>query len=164
MKKTILIWLGVALAVIGLIMAILDWTGVTNFLLGDWPGYILFVIGSYLAVKGGNMKEQEESLFALLLIVALADGEVSDEEKQKLSGYAKQFGISDKRFAKLLELIAKKEYKFTMPEDEKEKKKNITALVNMAKADGTIDDDEVKVIKGVAKLYGLSESLVDDLL
>ena len=164
MKKTILIWLGVALAVIGLIMVILELTGVTNFLLGDWPGGILFFIGSCLVAKGSNMDNQEESLFVCLLLVASADGEVSDEERQKLSGYAKQFGISDKRFAKLLELIAKNEYKLTVPEDEKEKKKIITALVNMAKADGTIDDDEVKKIKGVAKLYGLSESLVDDLL
>lgn len=133
-----------------------DWI---NWNIFGWFSAVLIGIGGYLM----TLTENNDSLFKLLASVAGADGEFSDKERQVLYSYAKKFGIKAERAKKLIEEVAA-DGRFTIPESDSEKKKQIKALVEMAKADGAVDDNELTLIKIVSQRFGLGESYVDSLI
>ena len=60
--------------------------------------------------------------------------------------------------------IANRKLNYAIPEDQEDREKQIKALVNMARADGSVDDNELELIKEVASKFGLGKSFVDKLV
>ncbi len=164
MKENFYFGVGIAAAAVAIVLMVLDGFNIWTFPFVWVVIVVLGIIFSICSSIGNNMENQKVSLFQLLVLVACADGEASVEEMQIIMEYAKQFGISGKRFNAIVENVDKGKVQFVVPDKLEEKEKNVRALVKMAKADGNIDAKELTLIKEVAKRYGLSESFVDNLV
>ena len=111
-----------------------------------------------------KFETERVSLFQLLVLVACADGEVTDKERQIIGEYAQKFDISGKRLEAILKEVSDGKLQFAIPDKMEEREKNIRALVKIANADGNIDANELQLIKNVTKQYGMNESFVDKLV
>ena len=161
MKKTSII--GIIIAVVGLILWGLD-LFMDLFPFCSWAGCILFMAGSWLAMKGENAEEADKGLLKLMMSVAAQDGKLDIEETKIVAATAQRIGISQKEVEKIVEEFSKGEVKFTIPESDKTKKEHIRELVKIMKADGDIDDKELKIVKQVAEQYGLGRNYVDQFI
>ena len=149
--------LGIVLAILGVVtLLVYYFTDLMNWNIFGWFSWLLVGIGYWMA----NSSEDNDSLFKLLVCVAAADGELSPEEGAMLATFAQKLGISNKAASKMIEECFNNPI-FKIPDSEDKKKKQLNALIEMAKADGRVDDGELKVIKLVAQKYGFSESYVD---
>jgi uncharacterized tellurite resistance protein B-like protein len=156
--------LAIGLMIIGFVWVILTWTDVIDFLFADWIGWIVIAIGVYFGNIANSIENSKVSLFQLLVLVACADGNLSDTESRQIGEYAKQFDISGKRLEAIVKQVTEGKVQFMIPETTEEREKNIKALVKMANADGKIDANELQLIKNVAEKYGINESFVDKLV
>ena len=132
----------------------------------EWLGYLGFiVIGCSgllfgLGQEAGKKRKQELGLFKLLLLVSLADGEVTDEEANFLKQYAERLRISDDLRAKLLKDTLKGNLKFEIVSTDKEK--DINHLIDIMMVDGKIEEKELKIVKEIASQYKMSDRYVDE--
>ena len=149
--------LGIVLAILGVVTLLVYYaTDLMNWNIFGWFSWLLVGIAYWMT----NSTTENDTLFKLLVCVAAADGELSPEEGAMLATYAQKLGISNKAASKLIEECSNNP-SFAIPNSEDKKKKQLNALIEMAKADGKVDDDELKFIKQVAQKYGFSESYVD---
>lgn len=117
---------------------------------------VLFAIGQ----EAGKKRKQELGLFKLLLLVSLADGEVTDDEASFLKQYAERLKISDDLRAKLLKETLKGNLKFEIVSTDKEK--DINRLIDIMMVDGKIEEKELKIVKEIASQYKMSDRYVDE--
>ena len=164
MKAKLYAILGVALAIIAVVLFVLYLFNVVNFPLADWLAYFLFIIGGVLVGISEKLSNQNESLFKQLIYVAAADGNLTQEELMTIGQYAKQFGVSESKLKTISEELKKGQFQLVIPEKTSDKEKNIKAMIKMANADGNIDSKELALIKEVAKKYSLGEDFVDSLI
>ncbi len=115
-------------------------------------------------MKGENAEEADKGLLKLMMSVAAQDGKLDIEETKIVAATAQRIGISQKEVEKIVEEFSKGEVKFTIPESDKTKKEHIRELVKIMKADGDIDDKELKIVKQVAEQYGLGRNYVDQFI
>lgn len=156
--------IGVVIMIIGIILAVLSWFNVEPFPFSGIVGWLLLSLGGFIGGYYSNKVGKKTSLFKLIAVVVLADGKVTDEEKNALAVMAKKLGISEKRFMETIKEITSGNNSFAIPDDTEEKEKNIRTLVKIAKVDGRISKEEESFIKDIAKKFGLSESFVDKLI
>ena len=164
MKENFLLCVGITAAVVAIVLMVLDFFNIWTFPFAWVVIIVLGIIFSTCFGIGNNMEKQKVSLFQLLVLVACADGEASAEEMQIIMEHAKQFGISGERFNAIVKQAGEGKVQFVVPDKMEEREKNIRALVKMANANGSIDENELQLIKNVANKYGISESFVDKLL
>lgn len=131
-------------------------TDLMNWNVFGWLSWLLIAIGGWLM----SSTDENDSLFKLLVAVAAADGEISPKENAMLFTYAQKFGISNKAVGKLIKEFGENP-QINIPDSEDKKKKQLNALIEMAKADGKVDADELEIIKEIAQKFGFSESYVD---
>lgn len=152
--KTVLSWI---LMIAGAATLILWYfTDLMNWNVFGWLSWLLIAIGGWLM----SSTDENDSLFKLLVAVAAADGELSPKENAMLSTYAQKFGISNKAVGKLIKEFGENP-QINIPDSEDKKKKQLNALIDMAKADGKVDADELTIIKVIAQKFGFNESYVD---
>lgn len=89
----------------------------------------------------------------MLLAAALADGKLDKTEEAMLARIAQREGISDKEYQ---DLIKRKLFNYTIPEDEETKRKYLIDLTCIILADGKIASKEIDVLHSIAKGFGFS--------
>lgn len=165
MKKAIFIeYFGYASGVLATVILLLDLFNIWTFPFAWVVYWGLYFACIALVPLGIKMQNNIVSLYQLLVMTAFADKELSSDEEKKIEKYAKQFGISAKLQASMHILLANGKSCTEVPENEKTRKKHIKKIIEIANADGNIDDEELAFIKAVAKKYGLSENFVDTLV
>lgn len=131
-------------------------------------GILLFGGIAAFTIIHENKKSRKESklgLLHLIIMVICADGKISEKERSKLGQFCKKNGISEKQLQKELKSMHKvggAQFKTLVTHEEAVK--NINILVDFMKSDGSIDEDELTIVKNVAQKYGLGEDYVDNLL
>ena len=162
MKKKWLLWCGALLCIpagfgISLLGLELEqkWLLYLGFIVICCSG-VLFAIGQ----DAGKKRKQELGLYKLLLLVSLADGEVTDEESKFLKQYAERLKISDDLRDKLFKETLKGNLKFEIVSSDKEK--DINRLIDIMMVDGKIEEKELKLVKEIASQYRMSDSYVDE--
>lgn len=160
--KNVLCWV---LMIAGAVTLILYFfTDLMNWNVFGWLSWLLIGIGGWLMTS----LDADEGLYKNMICMTMADGKISSEEKHMLISYGQKLGISPKKAGKLLEELIKQastgEVQLFIPDDEDKKKEHIKTLVEIAKSDGKIKDEELDFIKEIAQKYGLSDSFVANLL
>lgn len=125
-------------------------------------------------LKRFNNKDFMEALMAGCALVASADGQVEEQEKKKMSGFIQrmeQLQVFDRSL--LINLFNKYvdelEFDFDFGKGnlmkelrevkgDEQKQLIMTVLVAIAKSDGEIEQDEVKVLREIISVFGLNPS------
>ena len=162
MNKKWLFWCGALLCILaGFGIIVLsgkleqEWLFYFGFIVMACSG-LLFAIGQ----DAGKKRKQDLGLFKLMLLVSLADGEITDEESTLIKQYAERMKISDDLRVKLLHEALKGEIQFEIVSSDK--KKDISRLIDIMMADGKIGEKELVIVKNIASQYKLSDSYVDE--
>lgn len=92
-----------------------------------------------------------------LLMVAMADGKIVENEKLAIAAICTREGITPNE----LETVMKSKVKFVAPKDEDTKLKHLSDLVTLMMCDGDIDDKEYAICKWVAEKYGYRHEIID---
>lgn len=113
-----------------------------------------------------------EAIVAGAVLVAFADGDCSSDELEKLQGiiesndnlahFGSEIGTTIDKYSSMYESGARlakvklmKELK-DVSADEQQKEEAFIIAIEIADADGEIDEDEMKVIRDIGKAYGLN--------
>lgn len=113
-----------------------------------------------------------EAIVAGAVLVAYADGDCSGDELSKLSEiieandnlahFGSEIGITIDKYSKMYESGARlakiklmKELK-DVAADETQKEEAFVIAIEIADADGEIDDDEIAILKEIGKAFGLN--------
>jgi uncharacterized tellurite resistance protein B-like protein len=133
-----------------------DW----NFFLAGWLPWIGLSITSLLMGLAEKVERTRDTRFRLLLALAAADGNISDEEAATLKVAAKTLGISNRRIKKDFEALSKGTLEYAIPEDYEEKKNLLTMMIAMMKVDNKIEEKELALIFSLGEKLGFSESYI----
>lgn len=113
-----------------------------------------------------------EAIVAGAVLVAFADGDCSSDELEKLQGiiesndnlahFGSEIGVTIDKYSAMYESGARlakvklmKELK-DVAADEAQKEEAFIIAIEIADADGDIDEDELKVLKDIGKALGLN--------
>jgi hypothetical protein len=111
-----------------------------------------------------EFKEQ----FRNLLIMAAADGAMSEAELRLLSDRAVEWGITDDEFEQAIHYALTSNPVLQIPSDEYERRIVLKDLVRMMAADGQMSDSEKKLfatLSAVLNMTGVElNSLIDEVL
>ncbi len=125
----------------------------------------IIVIIAFVSSKKKSKKESVQSLLHLIIMVICADGETSEKEMAKLNQFCKKNGISEKQLQnelKAMKNVGGAQFKTAVTHEEAVK--NIDVLMDFVRADGSIDENELNIVRTVAQKYGLGADYVDSLI
>jgi tellurite resistance protein len=105
--------------------------------------------------------EQAERDLRNVLVLALADGQLSEGEKQFIESLRKRLAIGQEEFSQICEQIRRNPAQVLLPRGSPEAERAIRLLVEAAAADGHVSPPERKVLAALARRAGLDESFVD---
>lgn len=113
-----------------------------------------------------------EAIVAGAVLVAFADGDCSAEELEKLQGiiesndnlahFGSEIGATIDKYSSMYESGARLAKVKLMKElkdvqgDESQKEEAFIIAIEIADADGEIDEDELKILKDIGKAFGLN--------
>ena len=109
-------------------------------------------------------KKETRSLIINLLKIAMADGEVSNDELMLIYNVAKYLNFNHTEVDEILINIDKSKDKLTIPKDINDRINYLGFCVDVMIADGEIDSNEMKICKQIALKYELSDNVVEGLL
>lgn len=128
----------------------------------DWIVENLLSVSEYNVYRQGlgnsvNSDKQEHTLndsnwdvrdFALnnMMVVAMADGVMQDEERDFLLATAKDLGYSTKKISELFEQVRSGGLALKMPHETKKREKVMKLMHKVAEADGDFNDKEKAVL------------------
>jgi tellurite resistance protein len=136
----------------------------------DWIVENLMSLSEYNSYKQGfsssvNSPKQEQKLgdsnwdvrdFALnnMMVVAMADGVMQDEERLFLLETAKDLGYSTKKITELFDQVKTSGLALKMPDDMVKREKVIKLMNRVANADGDFNDKEKAVLAEAENMAG----------
>ena len=100
--------------------------------------------------------------FRNLVSLVAADGKIQDTEKAALSKIAYEQGIPLDRFNVMLQKA--NEYKYLIPQNQKEREKQLGEMIEVAMVDGEFAPAELDLIGMVASKLGFSREDFDAIL
>lgn len=100
--------------------------------------------------------------FRNLVSLVAADGKIQDVEKAALSKIAYERGIPLDRFNVMLQKAG--EYKYLIPQNQKEREKQLGEMIEVAMVDGEFAPAELDLIGMVAGKLGFNKQDLDQLL
>lgn len=100
--------------------------------------------------------------FRNLVSLVAADGKIQDTEKAALSKIAYEQGIPLDRFNVMLQKA--NEYKYLIPQNQKEREKQLGEMIEVAMVDGEFAPAELDLIGMVAGKLGFSREDFDAIL
>lgn len=117
-----------------------------------------------MAVPPFEERSREEKNAAIMNVVAtmVADGIATTEEKVVLDAVRRRVGMSEEELNELLRDPS--QVRFLVPASEKEKIQQLTDIVFMIVADQRVKDVEVMLATSVAIKFGISPSIVLDMI
>jgi len=107
---------------------------------------------------------QRADNFRNLLLMAAADGRMSEPELQLLSDRAAQWGITDDEFESALQDAIRGDAAFVLPEDPAEKIELLKDLIRMMAADGRMTDGEKELFAMATSLLGVGADRLNELI
>lgn len=136
----------------------------------DWIVENLLSLSEYNVYRQGlgnsvNSNKQEQTLkdsnwdvrdFALnnMMVVAMADGVMQDEERDFLLATAKDLGYSTKKITELFDQVRSGGLALKMPPEAKKREKVIKLMHKVAEADGEFNDKEKTVLSEAENMIG----------
>lgn len=99
-----------------------------------------------------------------LLVMAAADGGLSEEELRFLFDKANECGFSADQFTEIVDEVTKEEVDLEMPESKEDKTSLLTDLVKMMGADGKLHDMEKQLFANAAARMEMTEDEVNQII
>jgi tellurite resistance protein len=100
--------------------------------------------------------------FRNLVSLVAADGKIEETEKVALSKIAYQQGIPLDRFTVMLKKAH--EYKYLIPQNHKDREKQLHQMIEVAKIDGEFSKAELELISMVAEKLGFTKQELDQII
>lgn len=110
------------------------------------------------------MKERAARNLRNVIVFALVDGQLSDEEKQFIDLLRTKLGIDEGEFRDLCEQVRQDPKQLSLPRDPVEAEEAIRLLVEAAMADAQAGEREWKLLARLAAKAGLETSSVEQML
>lgn len=98
------------------------------------------------------------------IVLAVADGRLSDEERALIEQFRQRLAVSDREFRKLLADVRGHPQRVSLPRDPAEAAKTVELLAEFAAADDTVSARERGLIRRVGEKLGLPPSRVESIL
>jgi uncharacterized membrane protein YebE (DUF533 family) len=116
--------------------------------------------------KGRPFMNSETAKLQLknVLCSALADGKVSDEEKQFISRLRERLGFSAEAFRETIEEVRKDPSKYSVPTNPQSTREMLQALAQAAASDGHISDTERSLMVTIGQRVDMSEPIIDEII
>ncbi len=103
------------------------------------------------------MSIKNKAKFTAAFGMMVADGKISDHEKELIVALASKYGISQSDFHEIVNNPGKFTDPSLLPTEQAEKEEFLYEMVLMAVVDGDLHDDEKQFIVAIASVMGLSE-------
>jgi uncharacterized tellurite resistance protein B-like protein len=100
--------------------------------------------------------------FRNLVSLIAADGKIEETERIALSKIAYQRGIPLDRFTVMLKYAH--EYKYLIPQNMKEREKQLTDMIEIALVDGELSHPEIELIEMVAEKLGYTRQELETMI
>ena len=110
------------------------------------------------------MNERAASNLRNVIVLALVDGQLSDEEKQFIDVLRTKLGIDEGEFRDLCEQVRRDPKQLSLPRDAVEAEEAIRLLVEAAMADAQAGEREWKLLARLAAKAGLETSSIEQML
>ncbi len=110
------------------------------------------------------MADSKQEVLRNVLVLAIADGKVTEQEKEFILGLRERLGIDKDEFAALVEEVRRDRTAAPLPTEPGEALEAILTLAKMAAADGRITDRERSFFRKLAAQVGMDEAEADSLL
>jgi uncharacterized tellurite resistance protein B-like protein len=103
-------------------------------------------------------------LFRNLMVMAAADGQLTEEEAAFLSQRAKRWGITEDQFASAMVFSVSKEAVVSIPETHLERRQLLSEMVRMMAADGELAEIEKNLFAVAAGEMQIGADEVDQII
>lgn len=110
------------------------------------------------------MSAANSSMMHNVLVMILADGKVSEEEKTYIERLRERLGITEEQFKELVKEVRAGARQIRLPGSPSEAQEALRELVEVCLADGQIGPAEHRVLEKVARHLGLSNAALDQML
>ena len=112
--------------------------------------------------KIGDDRLLRESHLKNLMVLAMADGHLSEIEEHFMESVAHRLGFSQIEFESIKEGI--ESIQFILPEKYDDRIEQFNDLLSLMAVDGKIDPEEEEICKKFAAKYELMDSVYDELI
>jgi len=116
------------------------------------------------AAKGGPGQAAAERNVHNVLVLAMVDREVADEEKQFIESLRRKVGMDPARFAELCKEISEGDRRLALPSGGEEAVEALAVLVDLAAADGRIAPPEKRTLRRIADYVGIRTGKLDEMI
>jgi len=110
------------------------------------------------------MSTQAERNMRNVIVLALADGTLSDEEKRFIDELRIKSGIGDEQFRRLCRQVREEPGKLAMSADPQEVREGIALLAEAAAADGRISPSEQELLQRLGQRVGMDDAAINGLI
>jgi len=99
-----------------------------------------------------------------VIVMALIDGDLSDQEKQFIESLRAKLDVDPDEFVRLCAEVREDRTKMSLPKDLREREATVALLASLASADGRVDDAERRVLEKIADRAGVSPGTLERML
>jgi len=110
------------------------------------------------------MGDEEKWTIRNVLVMALADGKVTVEEKEYIDQLRRKLGIDTEEFRELCRQVKQDRTRVKIPKDPGEAREAIRLLCEVASADGEVSGIERRWLERLGEFAGLTHSAIEGLL
>ncbi len=103
-------------------------------------------------------------LFKDLLVMAISDGQLDENELRMLASRAVRWGITDAQFEDAIEYALRDDARLTIPPDHADRIELLEELLRMMAADGKLAEIEKRLFAVAAATMKISDEQLDALL
>jgi uncharacterized tellurite resistance protein B-like protein len=107
------------------------------------------------------MQEQERWMLRNVMVMTMADGKVTDEEKKFIERLREKLGVDAESFRQLCQDIRENPKLVKMPSDLAEAEQAIRLMAEAAAADGPISPPEQQALERLARHAGVSSPVLE---
>ncbi len=110
------------------------------------------------------MDEQAKRDLRNVIVFALADGRLSEQERRFIDSLRAKLGISEAEFAALCQQVRQDPKRLSLPREAEQARKAVRLLAETATADGEVSQAERELLRRLAAKAGLGEGEIDALI
>jgi len=110
------------------------------------------------------MDKNDKIVLRNVMVMALVDGELTDEEKQHIDALRVRLGVDADEFKQLCAEFRNDPNSITLPRDADKARAALKLMVEMAAADGQISSAEHYLLQRLADRLGVDTGQIDDLI
>jgi len=99
-----------------------------------------------------------------VLVLAVADGQVAEEEKAYIGSLRDRLGIDAREFAHLCQSVRDGDRQIVLPHEPVEAERTLFALVGLAAADGKIAPVELRTLQRIAARLGIRPAQLETMI